>query len=283
MCGGLRKVARSLVCGPARCKAAAKGERAVARRQIGARRRKWLDELTSVVVGVLIALGLGAVAGEIGWQIEVMNARAALASELGELIGQGEERDRINACVERRLDQIADVVAAAETSGRLPPLAALEAPPWRTWSRGVWASTLSAQTASHFDRDLLDNYSGAYEFADLIADNGRRELEAWTAISALSGPGRAFSQAEAVALRGAIANARLANRLITGGGLRLKQVVIAFDLRYDLASASDYNQRPASAYPICRPVAAGAGTRYGEAPMQGLVDRVKADPIVRRR
>ena len=126
------------------------------------RRRAFLREISGIVLGVLIALALGAVATWIGWQLDAADARRALALELGEIIGQGEERVAARTCLESRFDQIGAILDRASQTGRLPPVGDIGNPLFRTWSSGVWDSTLNAETASHMDRETLDNLSGAY-------------------------------------------------------------------------------------------------------------------------
>lgn len=243
------------------------------------RRQKFAREVGSVVLGVLIALGLGAVATEIGWQVEVRNARHAIKIELGELVGQADERVNFAPCVETKLDAIARIIDRAEREGRLPPLGELGNPPWRSWPRGVWDSTVSAQTASHFNRDLLDNYSTAYDFAVLIADRNNREVEAWTRLSVIRGPGRAFSPQEAGMLRQVISEARYLHRMQVMAGMRMKQVADAFGLDYDVATAREYSDRDPRKERICRPVSGRGDPTYGQAPFDNVVERVRANPI----
>ncbi|ODP36416.1 hypothetical protein [Sphingomonas turrisvirgatae] len=247
----------------------------------GERRQKFVREVGSVVLGVLIALGLGAIATEIGWRVEVRGARAAMSGELGELIGQGEERVKIEACIERRLDDVARVVRDAERIGRLAPLGDIGLPPYRTWPRGVWQSTLDAQTAAHLDSELLDNYATAYDFADQMATLHRGELDIWTRLHTLSGPGRAFSAEEARTLELAISQARFANRMMALAGIRMKQVTSAYELGYDRAEADLYAKQPIAAFIICQPIATEIPTGYGQAPMRGVSQRALDNPITR--
>ncbi|MDF7775963.1 hypothetical protein P1X14_11960 [Sphingomonas sp. AOB5] len=244
---------------------------------------KFAREVGSVVLGVLIALGFGAIATEVGWWFEVRTARHAMKVELGELIGQGDEREKVSHCVEHRLDQIAGIVDAAEKAGKLPPLGSIQLPPWRTWPRGIWASTQSAQTAAHLDRDLLDNYSSAYEFADQMAVISVRELDVWTRLSAIVGPGgRSFSNVEAIQMRNAIGEARMLNRMMGLNGIRLKQIVVAYDLGYEQDSAREYSERPLSAYSICKPIGSTPPAMYGQAPFDDVLRTAHKFPITRK-
>ena len=242
--------------------------------------RRHVRQISDVVIGVLIALGLGAVATEIGWRVEVSRARHALEIELGELIGQAEERVKIDGCVERRLDELAALVTAAESTGRLPPLGDIAMPPYLTWPAGVWQSVVSAQTAAHLQRDLLDNYSAAYDFAERIEDQSDAEIGIWTRLHAV-GPGRPFRAEEAVALREAISEGRIANRMVGLNGVRMKQVVVAFELGYDQDTAQEYSAPSTSTYPICKAIGAAPPTDYGYAPLEGSIERAIANPITR--
>lgn len=246
------------------------------------RRSRWksrLRDIGSIVLGVLIALGLGAIASEIGWRMEAANARDALADELGEIIGQGLERERADQCVERKLDAIAAILTEAERAGRLPAVGSIGEPMYRTWSTGVWNSTISADIASHMDRDTLDNLSGVYEFVGDINVATKQEVTAWTELFAIVGPGRATSAAEIQGLRGAISRARLAHRMILIGAVRMDQIVKAYDLPVNRDTVAEYRDGSLARY--CGPIAAPAGETYGQAPYQGVRERVRANPITR--
>jgi hypothetical protein len=232
------------------------------------------------VLGVLIALTLGAVATEIGWALEVRSAKSALAEELGEILGQGRERERIYPCIERKLDTIGAILTEADKTGRLPPIGPIGNPAWRTWSHNVWDSTMSSDTASHFDRGTLDNISGVYEFLTIINRYADEEVEAWRRLFAIVGPGRDISKAEIVSLRDALSSARLAHRMITGSSIRMSQIVAAYDLPVDRPTVAEYGNVPITRY--CGPIAKPDGSEYGEATMRSMVERVRANPITKQ-
>lgn len=243
------------------------------------RGRKRLAEIGDIVLGVLIALTLGAIASEIGWRFEVANARDALADELGEIVGQARERERADGCIEAKLDVIGNILTAAETSGRLPPTGRIGKPMYRTWSHGVWDSTLNAEIGSHFDREDLDNLSGAYQFVDIINRHAEEEVEAWTRLYAIVGPGRAISPAEIADLRQALSLARTAHRYIVLSGIRMDQIVAAFHLPLSQNSVDDYADLNNDE--TCGPIPPPDGRSYGEAPNRGVVQKARASPITR--
>lgn len=243
------------------------------------RARKRRAEIGDIVLGVLIALALGAVATWIGWRIDVANARASIADELGEIAGQGQLRERAYPCVEAKLDQIAALLDAADRQGRLPPIGTLGEPHYMTWSRGVWDSVVGSDTAGHMGRDELDNLSGAYEFVDIIRSHTQLELEAWTRLYVIVGPGRAIGADELAELRAALSTARVANRRIAVAGMRTNQIVRAFDLPANPETVREYAGAPVG--PFCAPISKPDGRPYGQAPQENSLARVRANPITR--
>jgi hypothetical protein len=244
-----------------------------------AKRRKFQREIGGIVLGVLIALALGAVATEIGWLIDVRNAKQAIGEELGEILGQGRERARLYPCVERKLTAIGTILDDADRSGRLPAVGDIGNPAWRTWSHNVWDSTIGSETAGHFDRDTLDNISGVYEFVTLINHYTDEETEAWRRLYAIVGPGRAISHDEVASLRDALSSARLSNRMITGSSLRMTQLAEAYDLPVNRDTVAQWAKTPIDRY--CAPIAKPNGESYGESTMGDMFARVQKHPITR--
>lgn len=241
--------------------------------------RRFLGEVGIIVLGVLIALGLGAVATEIGWRVDASAARKAIGLELGEALGTAIERTRFAPCVDRRLDELARLVDRAATTGRLPPLGDVRSPPLRPWNRGIWDSSISAQTTAHFDRADLNAYVAAYQYIDMLSATNRQELAAWTELYSLVGPGRALMPAEAADLRRAIGIARGANRFLVVGSVRLQQEIEAYELPYDGTAMRKFSDRPSSDKEICQPVDADVPASYGQSPFRTTLDRARKSPI----
>lgn len=253
----------------------AKGERAMvsARWRSRVLRRRFLREIGSIVLGVLIALGLGAVASEIGWKLEVRQAKQALSNELGEIVGQALQRERADSCIERRLDAIGAILDVSEETGRLPPVGDIGQPLTRTWSTDVWDATRSAEIASHMERGELDDTSGVYSLIAVVKNATEDELRSWIDLYAIVGPGRAIDAGELRALRGALARARAAHRMILGGGIRVDAYVRQFSLPADAGDVAKY--RDESIDLVCRSASPYAGEHYGEAPFRGVAARLR--------
>jgi hypothetical protein len=244
------------------------------------RRRAYLKEISGIVVGVVIALMLGAVATWVGWMIDAADAKRALALELGEILGQAEERVIARDCIERRLDGLGAVLATAAATGQLPPLGPFGDPPFRTWSTGVWDSTISADIASHMDRELLDNLSGAYEFVRIMSRETQAENDAWAALYAMVGPGRPVAPDEVNAMRTSLAQARMAHRMLLISSVRIRQIADAYGLPYDRGTVDEYAQTVLRDR-YCTPLPPSDGKPYGQAPFSNTYQRMLDNPITR--
>lgn len=240
-------------------------------------RRKFVREIGSIVLGVLIALGLGAVASEIGWKIEVANAREALASEIGEIAGQARQRERADSCIEARLDAIGAILDEAEKTGRLPPVGALGVPLLRTWSTDVWDTTRSAAIASHMPRHELDDLSGVYSLVAVIQAATLEERSAWHQLDGIVGPGRSLSPDELRDLRAALIEARIGNRTVGGAGVAFDKFVAALHLPVDQADVTKYAAADISAQ--CQPIPPWNGEHYGWAPGRGNAADVRRNTL----
>lgn len=237
------------------------------------KRRKMLRDVGEIVLGVLIALALGAIANEIGSEVEVWRANQAIANELGEAVGQGLQRQRADACIERKLSTFATILDRAETSGRLPPVGDLGRPLLRTWSTDVWNSTRSANIASQMDRERLDDLSGVYRFIARIDEATDREADAWIELFAMVGPGRAIAATEIRDLRSALSRARAAHRSIVGSSVWLDALTRKLGLPVNRDAVDQYAAPSIRVY--CAPIAPYRGERYGEAPFRGAAERAK--------
>lgn len=236
-----------------------------ARARSRVKRRKTIRDIGEIVLGVLIALALGAVASEIGWKIEVFQARRAIANELGEIIGQGRERASAERCVEQRLDAIGAIIDRAGTDGRLPATGSLGDPLFRTWSTGVWDATRGAQIASKMSREEQDDLSGVYRIVQVIDRATDEELAAWTELYAIVGPGRPIDASEVAALRNSLARARLAHRQIAISGIMTDRYARSLDLPVNDDAVAQYSRTGSDL--LCGPLPAYRGERYGSAPL----------------
>ena len=246
------------------------------------KRQQSLREIGTIVLGVLIALGLGALATDIGWRFEARAARANLADELGEAAGQAQSKVFANACVEQRLDMIASILDEGERSGRLPPLGQFDGPQWFTWDSNVWHSVIAAGTAPHLSTEEQSGYGGAYGFVAHLDAAINAELRDWAPLFVIVGPGRPIAADEIARLRATLAQARLASRQVGLESVRLLQVLAVWKLPFERKLTVTREETLADAR-ICRPIPQWSNERYGSGPWQGIVQRAIDNPITRDR
>ena len=110
-------------------------------------------EVVIVVVGVLIALGLQQLVNDLTDRAAASRAKSDIREEIGYNLGRLRERQQIQSCIDRRLDEIAthldklsegDVGSPPQWIGR-PMFAGLIEDRWNAASHSGHASLLSPE------------------------------------------------------------------------------------------------------------------------------------------
>lgn len=231
--------------------------------------REFASEILIIVTGVLIALGLEQAVEAWHWHDRVDHATAALADEIAETVGQGKERLLVADCVDRRLDELASLVDAGAVAGRLPPIGSIGVPPVRTYSTGVWQSALAGQTAEHFSDERRNIYGVIHGFSAQMASANADELQAWTRLYTVVGPGRPLSDADAEILRAAISEARTDNQILLHNLVRVVQAARHFRVPVNHDLAATYADSRWS-YSVCHPIGPPP-PHYGNSPITDAV------------
>ena len=237
------------------------------------RKRKFAREVGSIVLGVLIALGLGAIANEIGWANEVRGARVAIKQEISNTLTGARRRAQLSDCVDRRLDLLTDILAQASRTRQLPALGAIHSPGARNWRTGVWSSYVAADTAAHFPSGELRGLTGVYAVIDTLNEVNDSEDEAWRKLAMFVGPGRPLDAQTEGTLYEALGTARQRNRLMRNSHVWLGEQLARGDLPKNYAAA-DPKLAPGRGFStaICDPVGPPP-TRYGQAVNLGATPR----------
>jgi hypothetical protein len=178
--------------------------------------RELLTEIGVVVIGVCIALAAEQAVEWVHWRNQVAEAREAIASEMAGNVIDAIARLKTEDCIEHRLDQLGQILDTASHSGSLPPVGLIGLPPLRQWNSGAWDSVVASQVASHFSRQELTHLASSYNFVQLADGFHRSEVDAWSGLSAMIGPGRRLDPASEAELRKALGLARTYNRSLEG-------------------------------------------------------------------
>lgn len=238
--------------------------------------REFAGEIAIIVTGVLIALSLEQAVEAWHWRHQVEAAEVALGRELGQAYGQAADRIAMSDCVERRLDELAVIIDAAATTGRLPPIGRIAGPGLLPWTQGVWSSTLAGQTGEHLSVARRNAYSLTYYFVAGLGTANLVEFENWTKLYAVVGPGRAITADEVAQLRGTIGTARALNGLMDVRAVRVQSLIDDSGLEIDRARAKSFQ------VPGRRATCHGFGpvpAHYGAAPFADAIAHTRATPI----
>ena len=171
--------------------------------------REFLSEISVIVVGILIALALEQAVESWRNHRHVVDARENVHAEIADDLGYMARRSRTEACVSRRLEEIAGLIALAG-AGK-----SAQGPIWighpLIWymSDGRYRSAVQSGGASMMPSREQAAYSNIYtSFAEYTADE-KDEENAWTELRTLELQS-ATTPVSAQQLRSALEHARMA-------------------------------------------------------------------------
>lgn len=146
---------------------------------------KFVREVGSVVLGVLIALGIGEIAEAVRWKVRVDSSMAAMRTELSENRYNVAERRAYQECLVNRLNDIGQVLRTARRTGILPDVGNVGRPGWRLTQTSAFEVAKSEGIFLHMDRnkaqDLAYSYNGFEYYRTIINE----EQNSWQALQLL--------------------------------------------------------------------------------------------------
>jgi len=132
--------------------------------------REFLSEISVIVVGVLIALGLEQTVEYLHWRHRVAQAEARLRADLKDDISYAAQYDILKPCAEAYLDRMqTDLLKhdAAEMVRLYEFGTPFFAVPWKSVA---WESALTSQISDHMANDRFQTYSEAFRGANLLRE-----------------------------------------------------------------------------------------------------------------
>lgn len=174
-------------------------------------------EVTIVVIGVLIALGLEQLVDHQNWLSKIDRAQGAMRLELTEDDGpQAYVRLAIAACLDSEIAQLHDFAASAPAP-RLEKMASAYAPPFRTWESQAWQAALASDVGSHMRSDKLVHWSEPYLLIASMTQWNQRENDLVTDLRENLPQSGSPSSAEVRELRRDSAELRTLNTELAAG------------------------------------------------------------------
>ncbi|MEO5566155.1 MAG: hypothetical protein ABIR05_05805 [Luteimonas sp.] len=150
---------------------------------------KFVREVGSVVLGVLIALAIGEAADTMRWKIRVTDSMEALRTELAGNRWNVVERQIYQPCLERRLTQLGEILVEARNSGILPPIDKVGQPGYRLVQSSAYVSSESEGVLSHMDHQQARTVATLYGMTSIYRDWAEREQQSWSTLGLMEGPG----------------------------------------------------------------------------------------------
>jgi hypothetical protein len=147
--------------------------------------RDFLEEVGTIVLGVMIALAAEQAMTDYNWRQEVAVVQDSLDDELSDTLFATMERVKIADCQKRtldRLDQIAD-----ESRGTL---VIHNAPVRRTrlWGSAAWEAAVASGAVAQMRHDDRNTYANLFSYVQLFRDLNLRQQELWATIDAYQRP-----------------------------------------------------------------------------------------------
>lgn len=171
--------------------------------------RELIKEIGIIVLGVLIALGAEQA---VEWLHERHNSaeareniRAELAADLADL----RNRNAIEPCIQRRMDQLAERIDASQDKHYVPPRW-VGRPQVYQMVAARWNAATSAGRATLLSPDDQATFGQLYARLDNLTSIEVREQQAWAHLRVMEGLSKVSPVMEAQ-LRQALADARLAD------------------------------------------------------------------------
>ena len=176
---------------------------------------KFAREVGSVVLGVLIALGIGEIAEAVRWRIRVDNSMAAVRIEMAGNRWNLAERVALQPCMGRRLEAIGTILAEARRTGVLPRIDAAGTTAFRMIDTSAFEVALSEGVPLHMDRAEARRVALLYDMSTgLYGELVEKEQESWRTLQLLEGPGGPVGGDLVTVLLQAWVNAKSQGRLI---------------------------------------------------------------------
>ncbi len=147
----------------------------------GERQGKFLREVGSIVLGVLIALGIGEIADAARWHARVDTSLSSIKTELAGNRFNLVERRLIEPCIAQRLAAIGKVLAEARRTHRLPLIESISTPGSRPVETAAFEVAKSEGVPLHLPHDTARDLALAYFLtATQYGQQTEAERGAWT-------------------------------------------------------------------------------------------------------
>ena len=214
--------------------------------------RGFLIEIWTIIVGILIALGVNQVVDDLRERRITQEARTAVRAEIASNLGGMLLRRGTQACINRRLEQMGQILEAARDGRAYAPPGWIGRPiTWPTQARR-WSATSQAGRASLLPSDEQAEYAGAYYSSETFGNLEDQEQISWATLRGMQGV-RAMPPAVAIGFGQALEQARYENWRIKLTTERLEDEAV----RLKIAAAPVVLVKQSRLASVCVPIGTG--------------------------
>ncbi|MDF7775962.1 hypothetical protein P1X14_11955 [Sphingomonas sp. AOB5] len=151
------------------------------------RQSKFARDVGGVVLGVLIALGIGEIAEAVRWQWRISSSTQAMRAELAGNRYNFAERRAYQSCVQRRLGELGAILTEARRTHRLPDIGAIGDPGRRPTETTALDTATGEGVLLHMPRAEARAYSSNYSMAAYYDQEALSEIAPWATLALLQG------------------------------------------------------------------------------------------------
>lgn len=133
--------------------------------------REFLSEISVIVVGVLIALGLEQLADQWHWSQRIHEVREQLLSETSRNAGSALGWLTISPCLDQQLTAADQQIWRARDTGVMQPAEQPFSPTLTEFTSDSWLNARSLQIADHLSPDEVKGFTQVYFYASEMTGN----------------------------------------------------------------------------------------------------------------
>ena len=138
-----------------------------------------LVQMIAVVVGILIALAFDEAVDNGRKRQDAADARGAVRQELAQDIGAVQRRADDQACIDRRLVELDQILDRSQDGAEAPSPLWVGRPPFWPGSSAQWEAAVGSGRASLIPAGELAKYASVYDSLRFIDEEQQREQHAW--------------------------------------------------------------------------------------------------------
>lgn len=146
--------------------------------------REFIGEVGIIVLGVLIALGAEQLVSGLHGRFEAREARNNIRAEIADNLAFLRSREATNACIDRRLDEIAAFIVRSQRPGYRPPSWIGRPQVWPMVD-AKWSAATNAGRATLLSSSEQANYGIIYHNLGLIQQIEMQEQTTWAHLRAM--------------------------------------------------------------------------------------------------